>query len=107
MTKLKPIRTRPTFYTPAGAAVYITRDWRNHLTSIRVDRLPIVDATPAQCAAVRELAISEWVNHVTPTLDAPRETSFCADPTFWQFWILRSREHTVIREVKRIEREGR
>ncbi|REJ06294.1 hypothetical protein DY023_06595 [Microbacterium bovistercoris] len=107
MTKLQPIRVHPSFHTPAGAAVYVTRDRRSILTSIRVDRLPIADATPAQCAAVRDLAISEWVMHVAPMLEEARETSYCADPTFWQFWILSTRERAVIQELHRIEREVR
>lgn len=99
--------TKPTFHSPAGAGVYVDRNHRVRLTSIRVDRLPISDATSAQCAAVRALAIAEWVEHVVPTLESPRETSFCADPTLWQFWMLSSRERAVIRELHRIEREVR
>ena len=94
----------PTYHSPAGAAVYINRDHRVGLTSIRVDRFPIADATPAQCAAVEKLAIAEWVEHVVPVLSAPQSTSFSADPTLWQFWVLTSRERAVIRELHRIER---
>lgn len=99
--------TNPTYHSPAGAAVYISRNHRVGLTSIRIDRFPINDATPSQCAAVEKLAISEWVNHVVPVFGVARSTSFSADPTLWQLWVLSSRERTVIRQLHHIERDTR
>ena len=106
MSRLAPIIIRPTYMSPAGAAIYVDRNTRIHLTSIRIDRLPIDDATPEQCAAIRSLAISEWIEHVVPTLPEPRETSFCADPTFWQFYIHSSREAEVLQKIHQIEGGG-
>lgn len=97
--------TRPITRTRDGASVYITRDRRNKLVRISIDRWPVNDGTPAQCAAIRELAITEWTDHVTTLLGSRKSTAFLDSPSIWEFWTTAKRERLVLAEIDRIEVE--
>jgi hypothetical protein len=95
---------KPITRTGDGASVYFEYDKRRELVRITVDRMPVEDASPAQCAAVRELAIQEWTTHVTNQLGERQPTALLADPTIWQFWTTAKRERIVLEELNLIER---
>lgn len=96
---------KPTTRTGDGASVYLTHDWRNRLVRISVDRWPVQDGTPSQCAAIRELAISEWTQHVTEQSGRRESTAFLDSPSIWEFWTTHKRERIALAEINRIEKE--
>lgn len=96
---------KPITRTGDGASVYFTYDRNRRLVRISVDRWPVQDGTPAQCQAIRELAIAEWIDHVTPLLGGRESTAFLDSPSIWEFWTTATRERIVLADINRIESE--
>lgn len=96
---------KPITRTHDGASVYLNYDRLRKLVRISVDRWPVQDGTPAQCDAIRELAIREWTGFVTLQLGGRQNTAFLDSPSIWEFWTTAARERTVLAEINRIEQE--
>lgn len=93
---------KPDLRTPAGASVYLRRTrWHTRIT---IDRWPIADATETQCAAVYDLFVQEWADHLQNSRSKHRKgIAFLAQPSIWEGLVRRERESEVLRALIDIE----